>query len=77
MEGAKKIFKSIEYGKDAYEVAKGSDALMIITEWNQFRNLDLNRIYKLMKNPIFIDLRNIYEPKKMQAKGFKYLAVGR
>ncbi len=77
MEMAKSIFKNIEYGKDAYDVAKGSDALVIITEWNQFRNLDLPRIKKLMKTPIFIDLRNVYEPAKMRELGFRYFGVGR
>jgi UDPglucose 6-dehydrogenase len=74
---ARKIFKKIEYGKDPYDVAKGSDALLIITEWNQFRNLDLKRLQKIMKSPVFLDFRNIYEPAKMREMGFKYFAVGR
>ncbi len=77
MEMARKIFKKIEYGKDPYDVAKGSDALLIITEWNQFRNLDLKRLQKIMKSPVFLDFRNIYEPAKMREMGFKYFAVGR
>lgn len=77
MEAAKKIFKNIEYGRDVYEVAKGSDALIIITEWNQFRNLDLKRLKNIMKSPIFLDLRNIYDPAKMKEMGFKYYGVGR
>ncbi len=77
MEMARKIFKKIEYGKDPYDVAKGSDALLIITEWNQFRNLDLKRLQKMMKSPVFRDFRNIYEPAKMREMGFKYFAVGR
>jgi UDPglucose 6-dehydrogenase len=77
MEAAQKVFKQVEYGKDAYEIAKGSDALLIITEWNQFRNLDLKRLQKLMKSPVFLDFRNIYEPAKMREMGFKYFAVGR
>jgi UDPglucose 6-dehydrogenase len=77
MEVARKIFKKIEYGKDPYDVAKGSDALLIITEWNQFRNLDLKRLQKMMKSPVFLDFRNIYEPIKMREMGFKYFAVGR
>jgi UDPglucose 6-dehydrogenase len=77
MEAAKKIFKNIEYGRDAYEVAKGSDALIIITEWNQFRNLDLKRLKNIMKTPVFIDMRNIYDPAKMKEMGFKYYGVGR
>ena len=77
MEVARKIFKKIEYGKDPYDVAKGSDALLIITEWNQFRNLDLKRLQKMMKSPVFLDFRNIYEPAKMREMGFKYFGVGR
>ncbi len=77
MEAAKKIFKNIEYGRDAYEVAKGSNALIIVTEWNQFRNLDLKRLKNIMKSPIFLDLRNIYDPEKMKEMGFKYYGVGR
>jgi len=77
MECSKNVFKKVEYGKDAYDVAKGSDALVIITEWNQFRNLDLGRLKNLMKTPVFIDLRNIYEPGKVREIGFKYVAVGR
>jgi UDPglucose 6-dehydrogenase len=77
IETAKLLFKNIEYGEDAYDVAKGADALVIITEWNQFRNLDLSRIKKLMKTPIFIDLRNIYEPARMRELGFRYFGVGR
>ncbi|MBU1205856.1 MAG: UDP-glucose/GDP-mannose dehydrogenase family protein [Proteobacteria bacterium] len=77
MEAARKIFKKIEYGKDPYDVAKGSDALLIITEWNQFRNLDLKKLKNIMKNPVFLDLRNIYEPAKLRELGFKYSGVGR
>jgi UDPglucose 6-dehydrogenase len=77
MEAAQKVFKKIEYGKDPYDVAKGSDALLIITEWNQFRNLDLKRLQKIMKMPVFLDFRNIYEPAKVREAGFQYFAVGR
>jgi UDPglucose 6-dehydrogenase len=67
----------IRYAKDPYDAVRGADALVIVTEWNQFRNLDLNRIKKLMKDQCFFDLRNIYEPHKMRAKGFRYFSVGR
>jgi len=50
---------------------------MILTEWNQFRNLDLKRLQKIMKGPVFLDFRNIYEPAKMREMGFKFFAVGR
>ena len=77
MKEAQKIIPSIKYCKNAYEAVKGADALVIVTEWNQFRNLDLDRIKKLLKKPYFFDLRNIYEPRKLKEKGFKYFCIGR
>ena len=77
MEEAKAILPEIEYGKDAYDVAKGVDALVLATEWNQFRRLDLQRIKGQLKNPIFIDLRNVYDPDQMRQLGFIYCGVGR
>lgn len=77
MDQAKKIFGGIKYCKNAYEAIKGSDALVIVTEWNQFRNLELERIKKLLKSPCFFDLRNIYDPQKLQDMGFHYYCVGR
>ncbi|MBE0425118.1 MAG: UDP-glucose/GDP-mannose dehydrogenase family protein [Nitrospirae bacterium] len=67
----------ITFCKDAYDAAKGANALVLVTEWNQFRNLELDRIKELLKDPYFFDLRNVYEPQKMRAKGFKYYSVGR
>jgi UDPglucose 6-dehydrogenase len=64
-------------GTDAYDTAAGCDALVIATEWNQFRNLDLARIKTLLKEPLLIDLRNVYEPEDMRRLGFRYAAVGR
>jgi len=63
--------------KDAYDAMKGADAVVLITEWNQFRNLDLARILTLLREPFFFDLRNVYDPQKMKAKGFRYFSVGR
>jgi len=77
MEEARASFLKIEYGADSYDVAKESDALVLVTEWNQFRRLDLERIKSLMKTPVFIDLRNVYDPDQMKALGFKYRCVGR
>ncbi len=74
---AEKVLPELEYGEDAYDVAKGCDALVLATEWNQFRRLDLQRIKKLLRNPIFIDLRNVYEPDQMKKLGFNYCGVGR
>lgn len=77
MDEAKKVLKEVTYADDPYAVADGSDAIILMTEWNPFRNLDLDQIKKKLKSPIFIDLRNVYEPKKMAALGFKYTSVGR
>jgi UDPglucose 6-dehydrogenase len=77
MEEAKAVLPQLEYGMDAYDVAKGADALVLVTEWNQFRRLDLQRIKNLLKNPIFIDLRNVYDPDQMKRLGFNYCGVGR
>ncbi len=77
MEETKKIIGVIKYCKNAYDAIKDADALVIVTEWNQFRNLDLDRIRKLLKSPHFFDLRNIYDPQKLQDMGFHYYCVGR
>jgi UDPglucose 6-dehydrogenase len=74
---AKAVLPEVEYGRDPYDVAKGSDALVLVTEWNQFRRLDLQRIKTLLKTPIFIDLRNVYDPDQMERLGFNYCGVGR
>jgi UDPglucose 6-dehydrogenase len=77
MDEAKAVLPEVEYGGDPYDVAKGSDALVLVTEWNQFRRLDLQRIKTLLKRPIFIDLRNVYDPDQMKRLGFNYCGVGR
>ncbi|MGD8372682.1 MAG: UDP-glucose/GDP-mannose dehydrogenase family protein [Syntrophobacterales bacterium] len=77
MEGAKKIIKRVYYAKDAYEAARGAHGLVIVTEWNQFRNLNWTRMAELLREPVVIDLRNIYEPKRMRGFGFRYVCVGR
>lgn len=77
MENARKILPDITYCENEYEAAQGSDVLVIATEWNQFRNLDLLKIKKLLKTPILIDLRNLYEPEKVKKLGFIYEGVGR
>jgi len=77
MEEAKAILPEIRYEKDAYDVAEGADALVLATEWNQFRRLDLQRIKEQLKNPVFIDLRNVYDPDQMKRLGFIYSGVGR
>ncbi|MBN1255867.1 MAG: UDP-glucose/GDP-mannose dehydrogenase family protein [Deltaproteobacteria bacterium] len=77
MEEAQKIFHDVTYCKGPYEVAEGSHAVVLLTEWNQFRLLDLTRIKGLLQEPVFIDLRNVYEPLQMRELGFRYCGVGR
>ena len=77
MKEAHKILPEIKYCEDPYDTVKNADALLIVTEWNQFRNLDLDRIKKLLKGSYFFDLRNIYEPQRLKEKGFRYFCVGR
>jgi UDPglucose 6-dehydrogenase len=77
MPHAVKLLPSIVPCKDAYEACEDADALVIITEWNQFRMLDLRRAKELLRHPVVVDLRNIYEPASMRAAGFRYVCVGR
>jgi UDPglucose 6-dehydrogenase len=78
MEDAKAVFHDrIKYAKGTYDCVKGADAVVILTEWNEFRNLELLKIKTLLKTPNFFDLRNIYEPEKMKRLGFNYFCVGR
>ena len=78
MDDAKAIFHAkIKYAKGPYDCVKGADALIILTEWNEFRNLEMVKIKTLLKTPNFFDLRNIYEPGKMKRLGFNYFCVGR
>jgi UDPglucose 6-dehydrogenase len=77
MENSRKVLPTLTYCQDEYETAEHCDALVIATEWNQFRNLDLTKIKKLLKSPILLDLRNLYEPAKVKEFGFIYEGVGR
>ena len=77
MDNTEKILPDIAYCENEYETAEGSDCLVIATEWNQFRNLDLLRIKNLLKTPILIDLRNLYEPAQVKAISLTYEGVGR
>jgi UDPglucose 6-dehydrogenase len=77
MENTRKILPDLTYCQDEYGTSQGSDALVITTEWNQFRNIDLSKIKKLLKLPILLDLRNLYDPEKTKALGFTYEGVGR
>jgi len=74
---ARQALQDVEYGSDEYDTATGCDALVLATEWNQFRNLDLPRLKSIMRQPVMIDLRNVYEPEDLRRQGFRYAAVGR
>ncbi|MCM8771296.1 MAG: UDP-glucose/GDP-mannose dehydrogenase family protein [Candidatus Omnitrophica bacterium] len=77
MEKAKAVLKGVKFCKDAYEAARASDCLVIITDWNEFKELDLKRIKKVLRHPLIIDGRNIYDRQQMKQLGFKYVSVGR
>lgn len=77
MDEAAKVLPKISYAADEYEAVAGADALVFVTEWNQFRALDMGRIRDLMKSPRIADLRNIYDPADMRELGFEYVGVGR
>jgi UDPglucose 6-dehydrogenase len=77
MEHARRELPDLEYCSDAYSCAKGADALVIVTEWAQFRALDLARLKREMAQPIIVDLRNIYRPAEMAQFGFAYESIGR
>lgn len=78
IENIKKIFADkVNYAKDPYKVANKAEALVIITEWNEFKQIDLNKIKKLMSNPTIFDGRNIYDPSDLKKLGFKYYSIGR
>ena len=74
---AKAILPNVEYRRDAYAVADGADGLVVVTEWNEFRNLNLPRIQRSMRQPVLIDGRNIYDPVEMRRLGFTYRGIGR
>ena len=77
-EVARRVFKSkIRYAQHAYEALRGADALVLVTEWNEFREPDFDRMKKLMRQPVIVDGRNIYEPRQMRAAGFTYYSIGR
>ena len=79
MDEARKLFpeSGVTFCKDAYDAMSGADALAILTEWNEFRSLDFAEVKKRLKQPVVVDLRNIYSPAEMAAAGFDYTCVGR
>ncbi len=77
MAEAQKLMPDLVYCRDAYRTMKGADALVLLTEWNEFRGLDLGRVKRLLARPLVIDLRNIYQPQEMAAAGLSYVSIGR
>lgn len=77
LERARSILPEIEYRRNAYAAARGADAVVIVTEWNEFRRLDLHRLRRVMRRPVVVDGRNIYDPDEMRRLGFVYRGVGR
>ncbi|MDF2764303.1 MAG: rkpK, partial [Rhodospirillales bacterium] len=77
MAEAKKLMPHVTYCGDAYEAMEGADALVVLTEWNQFRALDFDRVKRLLREPVVIDLRNVYDPIQMREAGFAYSCIGR
>ena len=77
MDAAASMTSNVVFSDNAYACVENSDALVIVTEWDAFRALDLERVRALLKTPVLVDLRNIYRPAEMRAKGFEYVSVGR
>ena len=77
MTEAARLMPDVEMTGGAYEAAEGADVVVIVTEWDSFRALDFERLKSLMRRPVLVDLRNVYEPDAVQAHGFQYLGVGR
>ena len=77
MKTTAELFPDVTYCADAYEVAAGSDALILVTEWGEFKELDMKKVASLMNNPVLIDGRNLYDPEEMIRAGFIYEGIGR
>ena len=77
MDEAQTILEGVAWCENAYEAMEGADGVLILTEWNEFRSLDLTRMRKLLTSPVMVDFRNIYEPAEMQDAGFTYVSLGR
>jgi len=77
MAEAGRLLAGVDWAESAYDTLEGADAVVIVTEWNEFRALDLERVRKLMNSPVMVDLRNIYDPAELARRGFAYSCVGR
>ena len=77
MKEASKLLNDVAWTENAYEAMEGADVVVIVTEWNEFRGLDLSRAKQVLNKPVMVDLRNVYEPRDMTAAGFSYYGIGR
>jgi len=74
---AKRLLPDVEYCRDAYDAAQGADALMVVTDWNEFKQLDMVRLKNAMRSPVIVDGRNIYDGNTLRQMGFTYRGTGR
>jgi UDPglucose 6-dehydrogenase len=77
LEEAAKLLPALIPSTNAYETARNADALVLMTEWNEFRNLDFGKLKTLMRRPVLVDLRNVYESSRITSFGFRHVSVGR
>ena len=77
MDAAKAVLGPVTYGKNPYEIAAGAEAIVVVTEWDEFRALDFRRLKQEMKAPVIVDLRNIYKPEEMEKYGFSHFPIGK
>ncbi len=77
MPNAKQVLKKVQLCADPYEVATGADALLLATKWNEFKQIDFTKIRKVMRQPIILDGRNIWDPELLRSLGFTYFGIGR
>jgi len=77
MDKARQVFSEVEFCANSYEAATGADALIVVTEWNEFKQLNFDRVYDIMNRPLILDGRNLYDPDRMRRLGFEYIGVGR
>jgi UDPglucose 6-dehydrogenase len=77
MHEAARMLEGVQFKEGPYDAVTGADVVVILTEWDQFRALDLDRVKLLMQQPVMVDLRNVYRPDEMRSRGFRYASIGR
>jgi UDPglucose 6-dehydrogenase len=77
MDNARRVLTGVDFCSNAYEAAAGADAVLLLTEWNEFKQIDLARVLSSLRRPVLIDGRNMFVPAEMRAQGFEYASVGR